>query len=43
MIEPRYTYCVYHGSRWMGLVEQGWVTMTVENGIAKMLWDGKRR
>jgi len=36
-------YCVYHSYRWVELVEQGWITMTVDNGIARMLFDGRKR
>lgn len=28
----------YHTYQWGALVEQGWVTMTVENGIAQMIY-----
>ena len=33
----QYTTCVYHGSDWRLLVELGWITQSVENGIATMI------
>lgn len=30
----------YHSREWDTLVETGWVTMYVDNGLATMLWVG---
>jgi hypothetical protein len=29
--------CVYHSDEWMILVESGWITMTVDGNIARMI------
>ena len=32
----------YHSDLWEALVEAGWITVSVVNGMARMLWDGSR-
>lgn len=33
----------YHGYEWALMVEMGWITMHVENGMATMLYTRRRR
>jgi len=37
MITRYFEKVLYHGPRWMELVEQGWVTYLVEGEIATMI------
>lgn len=30
-------FVVYHSREWADLVEQGWITVDVERGVARML------
>lgn len=36
-MQTEYKTVLYHSSEWANAVEQGWVTMSVENGIARMI------
>lgn len=36
-------YTIYHSREWDCLVEQGWVTVSVDSdGLAKMVWNPKK-
>lgn len=41
MIKIAYQFVKYHSTRWEELVEQGWFTWEVKDGIAKMIYGGK--
>lgn len=36
-VQQMTTYIEYHSLQWEKLVESGWITWTVDNGIAKMI------
>lgn len=42
MWTTEYCSCVYHSKRWIDLVEQGFVTMVVDNGLASMIRQTRR-
>jgi hypothetical protein len=43
MQSDSYKTCEYHSAYWNELVESGWITVSVANGIALMLFDGRKR
>ena len=34
---------LYHSPEWELLVESGWTTMTVDHGVAVMVYKGRKR
>jgi hypothetical protein len=37
-----FTTTPYHSRKWAGLVEVGWITLEVNDGVATMLFVGKK-